>query len=86
MKKILNIVTVTVTTCVLIGLVLWMTTALFYSPIPVTGMESIKEVAIKNDIVNLSFISLLYVKLFIVFLAIIAVSIYQDRVCFLSKK
>ncbi len=87
MKKTLNIVTIVVTTGVLIGLVLWVATALFYTPIPVAGMESVeKAVTTKNDISNLSFVSLIYVKVFIVFLAIIMVTRYRDTATVLFKK
>ncbi len=87
MKKILNFVTIVVTIGVLAGLALWVATALFYVPIPVAGMESVeKAVVVKNDVSNISFISLMYVKLFIVFLAIIAVTKYRDTTSVLFKK
>ncbi len=85
MKKILNIVTITVTTCVLIGITLGITATLFYIPISATGMESL-ETVVKNDVSNVGFVSSLYVKVFIVFLAIIAVTRYKDTVAGFIKK
>jgi len=87
MKKILNIITIMVTTVVLIGLVLWVATALFYAPISVSGMGlAEKAVIFENDVSNISFVSLMYVKLFMVFLAIITVTRYRDKSAVLFKK